>query len=99
MTILDFGDIRIDRLDSLNVVIRKKVVRPKGEYTFKGEKRYREKDEVEWENAGYYPTLKIAIMRVYERDLLIKEKAKTLKEYLDEQTKVKNYLIEKLEEL
>lgn len=81
--LLDLGTARIKRFDGENVTIEILEKKEAGTYRIPNTGETIEKpDREEWVHVGYFANAKSALRYIYNNDLLIEDKQRTLEEYI-----------------
>ena len=89
LILLDLGRARIKRFDGENVIVQILVDKEAGSYRNPSTGEMIEKPaRQEWVDDGYYQNTKSALRYIYNNDLLIEEKQRTLEEYIGIHTEI-----------
>lgn len=83
LILLNLGRVRIKRFDGENVIVQ--VLTEMEEKTFTNPKtgeQFTKPKRSEWVDKGYYSNVKSALRCIYNDDLLIEDKERTLEEYI-----------------
>lgn len=87
--IINLGNVRVIRLDTLNMAVE--VLREFPAEVFKNPKTGEEihkPEREEWRQTGFFSNTKMALKHIYDNDLLMEEKERTLEEYLTVQKEI-----------
>ena len=96
-TLLDLKTVRVRRYDRLNVVVEILTDKPAGTFRNPSTGEPIEKpNRQEWEFDGYFSNVKSALQHIYDNDLMMDDRARTLDEYITDSRRILSKLRQSL---